>query len=156
MCYSHLNVVIHPKKANLSQNTIKKFINSSDLLLLARVINGESHGENIEDKLRVGTVIINRLNSNKFPNTLSEVIFQKGQFDGINSRYFKNLTNITKNIEGQKNYESIQAANIILNEYKNLPNDVYFFCNPKIATDRQFKRLTLKEVKYKGDNHWYF
>lgn len=52
----------------------------SDLDLMAAIIECEAGGESYEGKVGVGAVIMNRIHSNKFPNTLSEVIYQKGQF----------------------------------------------------------------------------
>ncbi len=54
--------------------------NVTDLNLLAALIECESGGEIYEGKLAVGSVILNRVDSNRFPNTIREVIYQSGQF----------------------------------------------------------------------------
>ena len=55
-------------------------VSDSDLALMAAIIECEAGGESYEGKIGVGAVIMNRIRSNKFPNTLSEVIYQSGQF----------------------------------------------------------------------------
>ncbi|HHT36892.1 MAG TPA: LysM peptidoglycan-binding domain-containing protein [Firmicutes bacterium] len=51
--------------------------------LLARLIHAEARGESLEGQIAVGAVVINRVKSDKFPNTITEVIYQKGQFSPI-------------------------------------------------------------------------
>lgn len=52
----------------------------ADLDLMAAIIECEAGGESYEGKVGVGAVIMNRIRSPKFPNTLSEVVYQSGQF----------------------------------------------------------------------------
>lgn len=54
-----------------------------DLLWLARIIHAEARGESMEAKVAVGTVVMNRVASSKFPNTIYGVIFQKNQFSPV-------------------------------------------------------------------------
>ena len=51
---------------------------NSNLNLLARVIYGESRGEPY-----TGAVVMNRIKSSSFPNTLSGVVYQSGAFDAV-------------------------------------------------------------------------
>ena len=51
-----------------------------DLLWLSRIIEVEARGGSVDKKTAVGNVVINRVKSSQFPNTIYEVIFQKGQF----------------------------------------------------------------------------
>ena len=53
---------------------------AGDRKLLANIIYCEAGGEPYEGKLAVGAVVINRLLSGKFPDTLVGVVYQKGQF----------------------------------------------------------------------------
>lgn len=50
------------------------------LKLLAAIIFCEAGNQSYEGQVAVGAVIMNRVNSSKFPNTIEEVIYQKGQF----------------------------------------------------------------------------
>lgn len=54
--------------------------NVDDLTLMAAIIYCEAGAEPYETQLAVGAVIMNRLQSSKYPNTLYDVIYQKGQF----------------------------------------------------------------------------
>lgn len=55
-------------------------INSDDLDLMARIIYAEAGNCSDEEQLLVGNVIMNRVASSKYPNTIREVIYQKGQY----------------------------------------------------------------------------
>ncbi|TYO96519.1 N-acetylmuramoyl-L-alanine amidase [Desulfallas thermosapovorans DSM 6562] len=73
---------------------------SRDIQLLARVIEGEAADEPYSGKLAVGAVILNRVKSSAFPNTLSGVIYQPHAFESVtNGQYNRPLTS-----------ESLQAA----------------------------------------------
>ncbi|NLK51915.1 MAG: LysM peptidoglycan-binding domain-containing protein [Syntrophomonadaceae bacterium] len=54
-----------------------------DIVLLARVINGEAGGEPYIGQVAVGAVILNRVKSADFPNTLSGVIYQRNAFEAV-------------------------------------------------------------------------
>lgn len=54
---------------------------ADDLTLLAAIIECEAGGESYECQLAVGAAVINRVKSGSYPNSISGVIYQKGQFD---------------------------------------------------------------------------
>lgn len=63
-----------------TSNSGKKFnANTSDVALLAGILECEA-GATYEGMLAVGTVIMNRVESSRFPNTISGVVYQSGQF----------------------------------------------------------------------------
>jgi N-acetylmuramoyl-L-alanine amidase len=51
--------------------------NEEDLYWLSRIISAEAKGESLEGQIAVGNVVINRLNSDEWPDTIKEVIFDK-------------------------------------------------------------------------------
>ena len=53
---------------------------SSDLNLLAAIIYCEAGNQSREGKVAVGAVVLNRVASASFPNSISEVVYQAGQF----------------------------------------------------------------------------
>jgi len=55
-------------------------VSNQDRQLLYRAVEAEVTGASYEDKLRVANVILNRVNSSVFPNTIRKVIYQKNQF----------------------------------------------------------------------------
>lgn len=54
-----------------------------DYTLLARLIHGEARGEPYIGKVAVGAVVLNRVKSSKFPNSVAGVIFQPGAFTAV-------------------------------------------------------------------------
>lgn len=73
-------------ESSISTNTEATGTNMVELL--ARLINGEARGEPYEGQVAVGAVILNRVKSTNFPNTIPGVIYQKGQFSCINDGQF--------------------------------------------------------------------
>lgn len=65
----------------------------NDLMLLSKIIYAEAGSEWLSDewKMSVGEVVLNRVASPEFPNTIAEVLAQPGQYYGANSRYFNSL-----------------------------------------------------------------
>lgn len=57
----------------------------SDAYLLGAIIQCEAEGEPYEGKLAVGSVVLNRVKSSYFPNTITGVIYQKNQFSPVAS-----------------------------------------------------------------------
>lgn len=57
----------------------------SDAYLLGAIIQCEAGGESYAGKLAVGSVVLNRVKSSYFPNTISGVIYQSGQFSPVAS-----------------------------------------------------------------------
>lgn len=55
-------------------------VSTNDLVLLAALLQCEAGTSNYDALLAVATVVMNRVESNRFPNTISGVIYQKGQF----------------------------------------------------------------------------
>lgn len=68
-------------------------ISFDDLYLLARVIYSEAGSDWLDEEFRlcVGEVVLNRVASPEFPDTIQGVVFQKGQYTGANTVKFANL-----------------------------------------------------------------
>ena len=62
--------------------------NASDLAMLAALVECEAGGESYEGQLAVASVVVNRVKSGSFPNTVSGVIYQGGQFTPVASGRF--------------------------------------------------------------------
>lgn len=60
-----------------------KKVSADDRTLLAAIIFCEAGGEPYEGKVAVGAVIMNRVRSGKFPNSIPGVIYQRGQFGPV-------------------------------------------------------------------------
>ena len=98
---------------------------SGDLYLLARLVHGEARGEPYKGKLAVAAVVLNRVKSSSFPNTIAGVIYQKGAFDAVSDGQ----------INMQPDNESIRAARDAMNGWDPSNGCLYYY-NPKTATSR--------------------
>ena len=56
---------------------------SSDIFLLAKVIAAEARGESYTGQVAVGAVVLNRVDSSSFPDTVSGVVYQAGAFSAV-------------------------------------------------------------------------
>ena len=56
---------------------------NGNLYLLARLVHGEARGEPYKGKVAVAAVVLNRVRSASFPNTIAGVIYQSGAFDAV-------------------------------------------------------------------------
>ena len=99
--------------------------NSSNVNLLARAIYGEARGEPYVGQVAVGAVIMNRVRSSKFPNTISGVIYQSGAFDAVSDGQI----NLTPDATARK------AAQDALNGWDPSYGAIYYF-NPSTATNK--------------------
>lgn len=58
-------------------------LSEEDIMLLACIVDWEAGYETYEGKLAVANVVLNRVRSNSYPDTVSGVIYQRGQFGGV-------------------------------------------------------------------------
>ena len=98
---------------------------NSNLNLLARLIYGESRGEPYTGQVAVGAVVMNRVKSSSFPNTISGVIYQSGAFDVVKDGQINLSPNST----------AIKAAQDALNGWDPSYGAIYYF-NPSTATNK--------------------
>ena len=98
---------------------------SSNLNLLARIIYGEARGEPYTGQVAVGAVVMNRVKSSSFPNTISGVIYQSGAFDAVRDGQI----NLTPDSTAKK------AAQDALNGWDPTYGAIYYF-NPATATNK--------------------
>lgn len=82
---------------------------AEDLELLACIIQCEAEGEPYSGKLAVGSVVMNRVASSSFPNTIMGVIYQPGQFSPVASG------RMAARVAAGANSECRQAAQEVLN-----------------------------------------
>jgi N-acetylmuramoyl-L-alanine amidase len=58
-------------------------VSGEDESLLARLVHAEARGEPLEGKIAVAAVVLNRLRSTEFPNSIREIIYDPGQFTPV-------------------------------------------------------------------------
>ena len=102
-----------------------KFYREDEVYWLSRIIYAESGGEPLKGKIAVGNVILNRVRSKYFPNTIYGVIFDKK-----NGTQFSPTANGT--IYKTPNAESIIAAKICLEGYS-INSSILYFVNPTLV-----------------------
>lgn len=100
-------------------------VSPNDMQLLARAVFSEARGEPFEGQVAVAAVIMNRIRSPLFPNTISGVIFQPLAFTAVADGQFY-LT---------PNQEAFRAAQLAVNGWDPSGGALYYF-NPRTATSR--------------------
>lgn len=107
-------IISSQKKKQTKQGTTKtkKKYSKSKLRLMASIINCEAGGESFQGQVAVGIVVMNRVKSKGFPNTIKGVIYQKGQFSPVrNGMLHKKLKQYDAGKTGSKQWKScIKAA----------------------------------------------
>ncbi len=71
------------KLATKAKKKAKKKYTKKDLRYMTAIIYCEARGESYQGKKAVGIVVMNRVRSGKFPDTVKEVIYQRGQFSPV-------------------------------------------------------------------------
>lgn len=95
----------------------------SEIRVLARLVNGEARGEPYIGQVAVAAVVLNRVKSSAFPNTISGVVFQTGAFDAVWDGQF--------DLEPTAN--AIRAARDAMNGWDPTGGCLYYY-NPATAT----------------------
>lgn len=100
-------------------------VSNSDLYLLSCCVYGEARGESYTGKVAVAAVILNRVKSSAFPNSISGVIYQSGAFTCVSDGQINLGTND----------ECTRAAQDALNGWDPTGGAIYYF-NPATATSK--------------------
>lgn len=66
-----------------SSSSSSASVSNSDFELLARIISAEARGEPYIGQVAVGAVVLNRVESSSFPDSISGVVYQPGAFTAI-------------------------------------------------------------------------
>lgn len=108
-----------------SNNSGSGSTTSNDLNLLTRIIYGEARGESYTGQVAIAAVVLNRVKSSKFPNSVAGVIYQPGAFTAVSDGQI----NLTPNATAKK------AAQDALNGWDPTYGAIYYF-NPNTATNK--------------------
>ena len=123
-----LGISLSSSTSSSSQST-----SSTDFNLLARVVYGEARGEPYTGQVAVAAVVLNRVKSSSFPNTVAGVVYQSGAFDCV--------------IDGQINMTPNQSAYNAARDALNGWDPTYgclFYYNPRTATSKWMLSRTIK------------
>lgn len=117
---------------------------ANDLDLLSRLIMAEAQGESYDAKVAVGAVVMNRVKSNLFPNTVNDVIYQ-------NINGYVQFTPVSNGwINKPANADSIKAAKEALSGVDTTNGALFYFDDSTTNT-----YLLAKKVSVKFDNMIY-
>ncbi|MEF2967601.1 cell wall hydrolase [Paenibacillus sp. M1] len=120
-------------------------LDDEELLLLQKIVMAEAEGEPYEGKVAVANVVLNRLRSANYPDTIKEVIYQKSQFSPVRNGRLNKV---------KPDEDTIHAVNEALNGRKEVADDTYYFLSLKLAKD-----LTIAKTKDKAKvigNHTFY
>jgi len=110
-----------------------------ELYWLSRIISAEARGEPYVGMVAVGAVVLNRVKSSRFPNTIAGVIYQAGAFDAV----------ADGQINLAPNEQSRRAARDALNGWDPTGGCLYYY-NPATATS---KWIWTREVRLNIGDH---
>jgi len=128
-----LGVTLSSGGANSSSSSAT--IISSDHRLLAKLVYAEARGETYKGKVAVAAVVLNRVASSSFPNTISGVVYQKGAFTCVSNGSINNTpTN-----------ECIRAALEAMNGWDPTNGCLYYY-NPRLTDDQWIRTRTVVTV----------
>ncbi len=126
--------------------TASQVYRDDEVYWLSRIISAEAKGESLQGKIAVGNVILNRVRSNQYPNTIYGVIFDKKY--GVQFAPTSNGA-----IYATPTAESIIAAKICLEGYT-ISNKILYFFNPKAAAGTWVKQN--REYAFTIGNHAFY
>lgn len=116
----------------------KRQINKSDLDLLARIITAEASVMSDEVQLLVGQVVLNRVADDRFPDTIRDVIYQKGQYAPVKNG----------SIHNEPTERALRNAKKLLSGYR--------ACGEKVVWQAEFKQgKVYKKISEKVGNYTY-
>jgi N-acetylmuramoyl-L-alanine amidase len=127
---------INTEKTNEVSTKVGTEVNSPDSDLLARLIEAEAKGEPYAGKVAVGYVVLNRVTSPDFPNSIKEVIYQSGQFTPVSNG----------TINQPASAESKKAAAEAISADRSKGAGSLFFYNPRTATSTWLNTRTTTMV----------
>lgn len=117
---------------SVKESSSSSSYSDADITLLARLIYGEARGESYVGQVAVGAVVLNRIKSASFPNTMSGVIYQSYAFTAVADGQI----NLTPNATARK------AAMDAINGWDPSYGALYYY-NPATATSQWiFSRKT--------------
>lgn len=123
-------------KSSSSSPAVSSSSSSSNQQLLARLIYAEARGESYKGKVAVGAVVLNRVRSSQFPNTLSGVIYQNNAFESVTNG----------SINNSPDSECLRAAKEAMNGWDPTGGCLYFYNAATVSTNSWIHTRTVKTV----------
>ena len=128
--------ILSSASGNSSNSSGLNGFSSSEVYLLARTIYAEGRGEPYTGQVAIGAVVMNRIRSADFPNTIAGVVYQKHAFTAVSDGQI-NLT---------PNDTAMKAARDAINGWDPTGGALYYY-NPSVATSSWiFNRQTVTVI----------
>lgn len=127
-----------------TQNDKIIYLTQNDIYLMSEIVYAESKGEPFEGKVAVASVILNRVLSPKFPDTVEGVIFQPYAFSCV-------INNEINVLPTQECFDAVYEA---ING-NDPTREALFFYNPEIATCTWMQQVDKTNITPIG-NHVFF
>jgi N-acetylmuramoyl-L-alanine amidase len=108
---------------------------SADHRLLSKLVYAEARGETYKGQVAVAAVVLNRVQSSHFPNTVSGVVYQAGAFSCVSNGSINNSANSS----------CIRAALDALNGWDPSGGALYYY-NPRGTNDQWIRTRTVVAV----------
>lgn len=118
-----------------STSSSSSTIVSADQKLLAKLVYAEARGESYKGQVAVAAVVLNRVSSSSFPNTISGVIYQTGAFSCVSNGSINNTPNDT----------AVRAALDAMNGWDPTNGCLYYY-NPGKTSDSWIRTRTVVTV----------
>ena len=118
-----------------STSSSSSTIVSADQKLLAKLVYAEARGESYKGQVAVAAVVLNRVSSSSFPNTISGVIYQTGAFSCVSNGSINNTPNDT----------AVRAALDAMNGWDPSNGCLYYY-NPGKTSDSWIRTRTVVTV----------
>lgn len=109
---------------------------SADQYLLARLVYAEARGESYKGKVAVAAVVLNRVRSSSFPNSISGVIYQNNAFESVTNG----------SISQTPDSDCLRAAREAMNGWDPTGGCLYFYNAAQVSSGSWIHTRTVKTV----------
>jgi N-acetylmuramoyl-L-alanine amidase len=121
-------VTVDPANKALLQDG-ESYYAQFDLYWLSHIVYAESNGQPLDGMIGVGNVVLNRVQSERFPNSVQDVVFQQGQFNPVDMG----------TIYLEPSEQAVLAAKLAL-EGVDIVGESLYFVNPVVGDSRWFNQ----------------
>lgn len=144
--YEYSSDTVRTKGTAAPLTPAEQYYREDAVYWLSRIISAESRGESLLGQIAVGNVILNRVASGNFPNTIWGVIFDRKY--GVQ---FSPVANGT--VYNAPTYNATLAAKICLEGFT-LSDETMYFVAPKVVSDSWIQRT--REYAFSIGNHDFY
>ena len=144
--YEYSSDTVRTKGTAAPLTPAEQYYREDAVYWLSRIISAESRGESLLGQIAVGNVILNRVASGDFPNTIWGVIFDRKY--GVQ---FSPVANGT--VYNAPTYNATLAAKICLEGFT-LSDETMYFVAPKVVSDSWIQRT--REYAFSIGNHDFY